>query len=155
MGCIQPPIQWVTGALSPGLKWPGRELNHSPPSEAEIKNVWSYTSTSQYVFIEWCLVKHRNNFSLHHESIGDGNITKHSSKDWLWDKCFEFSYYYPSCLVQCIMMNFTACILRRILLGSLNKGEWGGLDMWHAWGGERCLQGFGWEARRQETTGKT
>jgi hypothetical protein len=22
-------------------------------------------------------------------------------------------------------------------------------------GGERCLQGFGWEVRRQETTGKT
>jgi hypothetical protein len=22
-------------------------------------------------------------------------------------------------------------------------------------GGESCLQGFGWEARRQETTGKT
>jgi hypothetical protein len=22
-------------------------------------------------------------------------------------------------------------------------------------GGERCLQGFGWEARRKETTGKT
>jgi hypothetical protein len=22
-------------------------------------------------------------------------------------------------------------------------------------GGERCLEGFGWEARRQETTGKT
>jgi hypothetical protein len=22
-------------------------------------------------------------------------------------------------------------------------------------GGERCLQGFGWEARRQEATGKT
>jgi hypothetical protein len=29
--------------------------------------------------------------------------------------------------------------------------------MWagYAWGGERCLQGFGWEARREETTGKT
>jgi hypothetical protein len=27
--------------------------------------------------------------------------------------------------------------------------------MWHAWGGERCFQGFGWEARREETTGKT
>jgi len=26
---------------------------------------------------------------------------------------------------------------------------------WHAWGGERYLQGVGWEARRQETTGKT
>jgi hypothetical protein len=24
--------------------------------------------------------------------------------------------------------------------------------MWHAW--ERCLQGFGWEARREETTGR-
>jgi hypothetical protein len=22
-------------------------------------------------------------------------------------------------------------------------------------GGERCFQGFGWEARREETTGKT
>jgi hypothetical protein len=22
-------------------------------------------------------------------------------------------------------------------------------------GGERCLKGFGWEARREETTGKT
>jgi hypothetical protein len=29
--------------------------------------------------------------------------------------------------------------------------------MWagYAWGGERCLQDFGWEARREETTGKT
>jgi hypothetical protein len=24
---------------------------------------------------------------------------------------------------------------------------WGGQDMWHAWG-EKCLQGFGWEAQR-------
>jgi hypothetical protein len=33
------------------------------------------------------------------------------------------------------------------------KWRWGGQDMWHAWG--RCLQGLGWEARRQETTEKT
>jgi hypothetical protein len=27
--------------------------------------------------------------------------------------------------------------------------------MWHAWGrGKRCLQGFGWEARRQEPLGR-
>jgi hypothetical protein len=26
--------------------------------------------------------------------------------------------------------------------------------MWHALGGETCLQGFGWEARRQETIGR-
>jgi hypothetical protein len=26
--------------------------------------------------------------------------------------------------------------------------------MWPSWGRVRCLQGFGWEARRQETTGR-
>jgi hypothetical protein len=41
----QPPIQWVPGALSLGIKWSGREADHSPPSNAEVKNAWSYTST--------------------------------------------------------------------------------------------------------------
>jgi hypothetical protein len=41
----QPPIQWVSGALSLGVKRPGREADHSPPSSAEVKNAWSYTST--------------------------------------------------------------------------------------------------------------
>jgi len=43
--------------------------------------------------------------------------------------------------------------LYRMLLGRLNQGGFSGRDMWHAW--ERCLKGFGWEARREETTGKT
>jgi hypothetical protein len=34
---------------------------------------------------------------------------------------------------SCIVMNFTACILHRILLGWLNEGGWGGRDMRHAW----------------------
>jgi hypothetical protein len=34
----QPPIQWVAGVLSLGVKRPGREANHSPPSSAEVKN---------------------------------------------------------------------------------------------------------------------
>ena len=29
----------------PRVKWPLREVNHSPPSSAEVKNKWSYTST--------------------------------------------------------------------------------------------------------------
>jgi hypothetical protein len=33
----QPPIQWVPGALSVGVKRPGRETDHSPPSIAEVK----------------------------------------------------------------------------------------------------------------------
>jgi hypothetical protein len=28
----------------PELKWPGREGDHSPPSSAEVKNAWCYTS---------------------------------------------------------------------------------------------------------------
>jgi hypothetical protein len=33
-----PPTQWIRGTLQPGLKRPGREANHSPPSSAEVKN---------------------------------------------------------------------------------------------------------------------
>jgi hypothetical protein len=33
----QPPIQWVPGALSLGLKRPEREADHSPPSSTEVK----------------------------------------------------------------------------------------------------------------------
>jgi hypothetical protein len=41
----QPRSQCVTIGFSLGLKRPKREADHSPPSSAEVKNVWSYTST--------------------------------------------------------------------------------------------------------------
>jgi hypothetical protein len=41
----QPPIQWVPAALSPGVKRSGREVDHSPPTSAEVKRMWIYTST--------------------------------------------------------------------------------------------------------------
>jgi hypothetical protein len=37
LGPTQPPIQWVPGAVSLGVKRPGREADHSPPSSAEVK----------------------------------------------------------------------------------------------------------------------
>jgi hypothetical protein len=43
---------------------------------------------------------------------------------------------------NCIMMSFMTCILRRILLGWLNQGGLGGLDIWHAWGRGEVLTGF-------------
>jgi hypothetical protein len=52
------------GALSLGVKRPGREADHSPPSSSDVKNAWSYTSTPQYCFMAWCLVKHRDNFTF-------------------------------------------------------------------------------------------
>jgi hypothetical protein len=36
-GSTQPPIQWVPGVLSLGVKRPGRDADHSPPSSAEVK----------------------------------------------------------------------------------------------------------------------
>jgi hypothetical protein len=36
-GPTQPPIQWVPGAVSVGVKRPGREADHSPPSSADVK----------------------------------------------------------------------------------------------------------------------
>jgi hypothetical protein len=45
VGPTQPPIQWAPGAVSPGVKRPGREADHSHPSNAVVKNAWSYTST--------------------------------------------------------------------------------------------------------------
>jgi hypothetical protein len=40
-GSIRGPVahpQRVLVVISPGLKWPGREAEHSPPSTAEVKN---------------------------------------------------------------------------------------------------------------------
>jgi hypothetical protein len=45
LGSTHPPIQWVTGALTPAVKRPGPETAHSPPSSAEV-NAWNCISTS-------------------------------------------------------------------------------------------------------------
>jgi hypothetical protein len=37
LGPTQSPIQWVPGALSPGVKRPGREADHSPPTSVGVK----------------------------------------------------------------------------------------------------------------------
>jgi hypothetical protein len=35
----------ATGGSFPGVKRPGREVDHSPPTNAEVKTVWIYTFT--------------------------------------------------------------------------------------------------------------
>jgi len=70
--------------MVPGVKRPGRVADRSPSSTAEVKNAWSYTSTPQYVFISWFLVKprdklhsfmvwylikHRENFNFAYEGV--------------------------------------------------------------------------------------
>jgi hypothetical protein len=45
LGPTQSSIQWVPGTLYPSVKRPGRETDHSPPTNAEVKNAWSCAST--------------------------------------------------------------------------------------------------------------
>jgi hypothetical protein len=47
-----------TGSSFHGAKWQGHEADHSPPSNAEVKDVWSCISTPLYVFIVWCFVNY-------------------------------------------------------------------------------------------------
>jgi hypothetical protein len=56
----QPPIYWVSGVLSLGVK---RTTDLHVVSRS--KNEWSYTSTPQYAFIAWCLVKAQGQIYLY------------------------------------------------------------------------------------------
>jgi hypothetical protein len=58
----QPPIRWIPGGggLSPGVKRPRRETDHSYPSSAEVKKMWIYISTPNTP--SWR--SHRDNFTL-------------------------------------------------------------------------------------------
>jgi len=38
-------------AVFPVIKWERLEVNHYPPTGAEIKNNWSYTSAPLYAFM--------------------------------------------------------------------------------------------------------
>jgi hypothetical protein len=52
-GSLVQPASYPMGSegYSHGIKWPCHEADHSPPTNAEVKNTWIYTSTSSYVFM--------------------------------------------------------------------------------------------------------
>jgi hypothetical protein len=56
VGPTQPPIQWVSWALTPWVRLPVREADQSPPPTANVKNAWSSTYILQNVFMVCCLV---------------------------------------------------------------------------------------------------
>jgi hypothetical protein len=76
LGPTQPPIKLV-----PGVKRQGREVDHSPLSDAEVKNELSYFSTPLYVFMAWCLVKHKGILPSQYHN----NDLKNSFSSWpIW-----------------------------------------------------------------------
>jgi hypothetical protein len=46
----RPPVHWRSGTLSPRVKRPGHEVDHSLPTNAEVKNMCIYTFAPPYVF---------------------------------------------------------------------------------------------------------
>jgi hypothetical protein len=66
LGPTQPPIQWAPGALSVGVKRPGREADHSSPSSAEVKEwmeLYLHSPTPSLRFVQF-KKKLRDNFTF-------------------------------------------------------------------------------------------
>jgi hypothetical protein len=58
------------GDMSPRIKRPGREVDHSPPSIAETNNggaIYPLSHTSSWRGAQ--LIKHRNNFIFYHTEV--------------------------------------------------------------------------------------
>jgi hypothetical protein len=64
LGPIQPPILCVPEDPSMGVKRPGGEADHSPPTSAKVNNAWNYTSITPIHLQGVGLVKHRDNFTF-------------------------------------------------------------------------------------------
>jgi hypothetical protein len=68
LGPTQPPIQWVQGAHSLGVKWPGCEADHSSPSSAKIKecmDIYLNSTNMPAWHVAQLKKKHRDNFTLY------------------------------------------------------------------------------------------
>jgi len=49
-------VMWV---LSPGVKWSGHEVDHSPLLVLRLRMHRAIPPLTQYIFIAQCLIKHR------------------------------------------------------------------------------------------------
>jgi len=57
-------IQWIPGALSPGVKRQGRETDLSRPSFAGVKNLSNSASISSYVYTLYIKLRPNLTFGL-------------------------------------------------------------------------------------------
>jgi hypothetical protein len=83
LGSTQLPIQWVPRILSLLVKRPVREADHSSPSCAQIK-MRGAIPPLQYVFMAWCLLKHRYDYTVTH-----GNNSRMSRGPWDYGGLFQ------------------------------------------------------------------
>jgi hypothetical protein len=57
LGLTQPRTQWVLGLFPRGWRGRGAKLTTQLHLVPRSKNAWIYTTTPQYAFMAWCLVK--------------------------------------------------------------------------------------------------
>jgi hypothetical protein len=65
LGPTNPPILWVPEAISAGIKRPGREADHLPPSSAEVDDgvaIPPLPRMSSWQSVQF--IKHRNKFNF-------------------------------------------------------------------------------------------
>jgi hypothetical protein len=139
-----------TGDLSLGVKRPGREADHSPPSTAEVQNAWSYTSIHPiYIYIYIYISSWRGAYFstvitlrfylLHRLRVFENREMRKifgpkREEDGTWRKLHNdelHSLYSSPNIVRLIKSR------RMRWAGRVARMERG-----------RCLQGFGWEVRR-------
>jgi hypothetical protein len=55
-------MQWAPVALSQNVKWPRHKSDYAPPSGAEVRNEWSYTS--EIIIVDYVKTSDQNWMTL-------------------------------------------------------------------------------------------
>jgi hypothetical protein len=99
--------------------------------------MWTEATVAYFKRLFQCLLTNQNDIRDEIKSrLNSGNACYYSVQNLLSSrlisKNLKIKIYktaiLPVVLYGCVIMNFTARILHRILLGWLNQGGWGGLD---------------------------
>jgi hypothetical protein len=119
LGPTQPPIQWVPEALFLGIKWPGLEADHSPPSSAEVKEcVDLYIHSPNTPSWRGAQLKHRDNlpfFFTFYRPLKMWNVYWSpyflDCKIKIWRRCVTSIYFYVCWwyLLDVTMRNVIRC----------------------------------------------
>jgi hypothetical protein len=69
LGSTKPPIQWVRGFFPRGQSDQGVKLTTHIHLVLEWRMRGAIPPLPQYIFMEWCLVKHRDNFTFRRKLV--------------------------------------------------------------------------------------
>jgi hypothetical protein len=72
--------------------FPWGNADHSHPCSAEVINVRSYNSTTPYIFMMWCLIQHKDNFTFGERSHPGIRNWSSSKLNILHESAISWSY---------------------------------------------------------------